>query len=199
MRYTNANDTVTHVGTGNPLQQDNLPVRSTIPAADFNMIIWSLMAVVEAGGGVATNFDANTPASYQVLRNSLFKLIYPVNSIVHRYDTTDPGTLYPGTTWTRIAEGRVLVGLDVGGGADPDFNAIGDTGGAKEVTLTVDQIPGHVHTVNIYEPDDGAGGAVAADDGTDPSGTANTNSTGGGDPHENMPPYLVVSIWRRTA
>lgn len=45
---------------------------------------------------------------------TLIDLLMPVGSIVMRYDMTNPGTLYPGTTWTQITA-RVLRAVNAGG------------------------------------------------------------------------------------
>lgn len=121
---------------------------------------------------------------------TIFDAILPVGTMVMRYDHTDPSTVYPGTTWVRV-QGAFLWATDSAG-------TIGQTGGEKEVTLTVDQIPAHTHG-SVYS------GNV---DGTKThswiaSGGSNmaygTVSAGGNKAHNNMPPYIQVSVWRRTA
>ena len=73
-------------------------------------------------------------------------------------------------------------------------NALGATGGASSVTLTVNQMPAHTHNIQ-YSPTQkyvlGPGAADAGRDGADTGFT--TLSTGGGQPHTNMPPYLTVN------
>lgn len=134
---------------------------------------------------VPNPFFRATPAKLE----SLLDYIYPVGSIYMCYSHVSPATLFGGT-WVRI-ENAFLWGVDGSG-------TIGLTGGAKEVTLTVDQIPAHTHG-SVYS------GNVS---GTKThswlaSGGSNmaygTVSTGGGEAHNNMPPYIQVSIWRRTA
>lgn len=70
--------------------------------------------------------------------------------------------------------------------------AVGDTGGQKEVTLTIDQIPPHSHTYTFRSGErkkDNATSDSAAWQGTS---TASTSTVGGGKPHENRPPYYAV-------
>lgn len=55
---------------------------------------------------------------------------FPVGSIFISAVATDPATLLGYGTWSAIGAGRVLVGLNSG---DTDFDALGETGGAKTV------------------------------------------------------------------
>jgi microcystin-dependent protein len=106
------------------------------------------------------------------------------------YSHADPNDMYPGTTWVRITNG-FLWAVDSSG-------TIGLTGGAKEVTLTVDQIPAHSHG-SVYS---GNVSGTKTHAWLASGGTAmayGTVAAGGGQAHNNMPPYVQVSIWRRTA
>ncbi len=101
-------------------------------------------------------------------------------------------------TWERFGQGKVLVGVDPN---DSDFNASSKTGGAKTVTLTTDQIPSHHHSTTAAGT---RGKAQAQTSGTSgyawnaDSGSV-TGNTGGGKAHQNMPPYITVYMYRRTA
>lgn len=124
------------------------------------------------------------------LSGKIFDAILPVGSIVLRYDHTNPGTLYPGTTWTRIASAFPWF-TDTAG-------QIGTTGGERNVTLTVDQIPAHSHgSVYSQHAPGTKGQAWYTTAGT--SLAYGAVSTGGGAAHNNMPPYIQLSAWRRTA
>ena len=92
--------------------------------------------------------------------------------------------------------GRVSVGIDT---SDSDFSPVGKTGGEKKHTLTADEIPEHTHEQRV---------AVATDEDVvlntrrdyNNDGKAKiypqigtpTAAAGGGQPHNNMPPYLAV-------
>lgn len=104
---------------------------------------------------------------------------------------------YGGTSWAKI-EGRFLLGAS-------SSYPVSTTGGEAEHTLSVDEMPSHNHeqvvgsySVEGYNPgiriDYNKDGACAPF----PQGL-NTNGTGGGQPHNNMPPYKAVYIWERTA
>ena len=81
---------------------------------------------------------------------------------------------------------------------------VGDTGGLDQVTLTTAQTPAHLHTIsNAFAAQIGfGGGAIVGFFGTGvgvvATGDVNTNSTGGGQAHTNMPPYIGVYIIKRT-
>lgn len=105
-------------------------------------------------------------------------------------NSTNPGTLFGGS-WTQIT-GRFL--LAAGGG----YSA-GATGGEATHKLTVSEMPSHSHTIKAHFGTGGSnGGADVGTDGTTTS-SLNTDSAGSGKAHNNMPPYLVVYVWRRTA
>lgn len=123
------------------------------------------------------------------LAGNIFDAILPVGSIILRYDHTNPNTLYPGTTWTRI-ENRFLWATTSGG-------TIGQTGGASEVTLTEAQLPAHSHG-SVYSQHASGTKSQAWYTTSGTSLAYGTVSTGGGEAHNNMPPYIQVSIWRRT-
>lgn len=89
-------------------------------------------------------------------------------------------------------KGKVPVGLDSN---DTDFDILGETGGEKTHTLTVQELPAHKHSLNFYQK--GSGGNAK---GTPYDVINNTlvggdeapiNDTGGGQPHNNLQPYIV--------
>ena len=117
---------------------------------------------------------------------------YPVNSIYISYSHTSPAELFGGT-WTRI-EDRFLWGCK-------STESIGATSGESAHTLAVDEIPSHSHpfiSTNEYSSTSGGWNAPAWGPGSKTT-AAITGFTGGGAAHNNMPPYIQVSIWRRIA
>ena len=116
--------------------------------------------------------------------------------------------------------GRFVVGYN---SSDADYNAIGDNGGAKEVTLNSTQVPDHTHSGTALS--DGAHthtfddilrttsnlcASTGCSNSTGNSGTTNTpnttdldgahthslsinSTTGGGGAHENRPPYYTLA------
>lgn len=125
-------------------------------------------------------------------------LLYPVGSIYISTNSKNPSNIFGGT-WERI-KGKMLVGVDED---DDNFKQSSLTGGEKEHTLTIDEIPSHSHPVkpgtNLQAATNGDsfmigyGGVYGSDS------TRQTQNTGGGKPHNNMPPYYTVYIFVRTA
>lgn len=133
-----------------------------------------------------------TDIKNQVLEG--LKLAFPIGQPYITQTNTNPSTILGFGTWERV-KGRVLVGLDE---EDTDFNAIGKTGGSKNVTLTINQIPAHTHTYSITNQDGEEGWSKNGN--WNSSGTHTTGSSGGGQAHNNLQPYEVVGyMWIRTA
>jgi microcystin-dependent protein len=90
-------------------------------------------------------------------------------------------------------KGKVLVGYD---SAETEFDAIGETGGAKTHTLSTTEMPAHTHTKTIATGGLNGGGVPtgwSADVGNG-TGTGTTDSTGGGGAHNNLPPYITALV-----
>jgi hypothetical protein len=132
-----------------------------------------------------TPYYRATPAKMQ----SLLDYIYPVGSIYISYSHVNPSTLFGGT-WVRLSGGFLW--------ASQDGDTIGQTGGEKTVTLTTNQIPKHNHGGTYTN----AGSATKTHTWLTSGGSSmayDTVDAGGGQAHNNMPPYIQVSMWRRTA
>ena len=129
-------------------------------------------------------------------------LVYPVGSIYMSVNNTNPATLFGFGTWEQIQDRFLL-------GAGTNYTA-GNTGGEETVTLTVDEIPSHSHDIRTASGTKlGYGAGVPGfgrfiSDGNgfiadNISAQYITSDTGGSQAHNNMPPYLVVYMWKRTA
>lgn len=129
------------------------------------------------------------------LTKQLFLLMHRVGDIIFSTSDENPSTIYGGT-WVAWGEGQVPVGVDT---SDSDFNTVEKTGGEKEHTLTVDEMPSHKHdfgqqfatTSNLS----GAYGYYMI------AGTQTDviKNTGGNQPHNNLQPYITCYMWKRTA
>lgn len=142
---------------------------------------------------------------------------YPIGSIYMSVNSTNPSTLFGGT-WERLA-GRFLIGAgtnteinsndeygDLGRG-DPTF-AGGETGGQYYHQLTIDEMPEHTHNIksSSVEGDDERNWVlkdhmahVSVESLSWQFGGRAVSYEGSGRKHSNMPPYLAVYMWKRTA
>lgn len=84
-------------------------------------------------------------------------------------------------------KGRIPVGLD---SAQTEFDALGETGGAKTHTLTESEMPAHTHDVSGGSTNASIGGFGNFAGG---SSGATSSSTGGGNAHNNLQPYIVLN------
>lgn len=129
------------------------------------------------------------------LTKQLFLLMHRVGDIIFSTSDENPSTIYGGT-WVAWGKGQVPVGVDT---SDSDFNTVEKTGGEKEHTLTVGEMPSHKHdfgqqfatTSNLS----GAYGYYMI------AGTQTDviKNTGGNQPHNNLQPYITCYMWKRTA
>jgi microcystin-dependent protein len=124
-----------------------------------------------------------------------------VGSVFIAVVSTNPATLLGYGTWAAFAAGRVLVGLDAG---QAEFDTVEETGGAKTHTLTAQEMPAHVHRQQRHATTTGTlSGVTTAPDTTSSNpqawGVVDTQSAGGGGAHNNLQPYVVVYMWKRTA
>lgn len=133
-----------------------------------------------------------------VQKSKLIDLVYPVGSIYMSTNNVSPNT-FLGGTWTQI-QGRFLLAAD-------SAHPAGSTGGEETVSLTANQNGPHYHkgltvdgtsiawTWPAVSPGSGNAGAITTSGTTTPV----SGSSGSGAPHNNMPPYLAVYMWQRTA
>ena len=141
--------------------------------------------------------------------------LYPVGSIyTNAAVSTNPATLLGFGTWSAFGAGRVMVGLDAGNAA---FDTAQETGGSADAivvshthsaTSSVSD-PGHNHTIGFqnYTIDSNAGSAGLVRQGTSNTSTQTTgisvstsiSTEGSSATNANLPPYIVVYMWRRTA
>lgn len=149
---------------------------------------------LEGSSGAVTPTMANADLLAGMTYQQIVNLIYPIGrTITTLVDSDDPNTLYPWQVWERTAKGRMFIGAD-------ETYALGSIGGEAEHTLTVDEVPEHNHETSdehmgfLINSDTGSTHAVISSIGIYP---LNTGYTGGNQPHNNMPPYLAVNMWKR--
>ncbi len=144
---------------------------------------------------------------------------FPIGSVFIAVVATNPNTLLGYGTWSAFGAGRVLVGLD---GADPDFDVVEETGGAKTVASSAQTFGGtpssaivnHVHVQSLPSGQTGSQASGTRDTSTTGStadALSTANPTGGvasytpsgintpGAATSVVQPYIVVYMWKRTA
>lgn len=142
--------------------------------------------------------------------NFVLDNVYPIGSIYMNVNSTNPGTLFGGT-WEQI-QGKFLLGMS-------SSYPAGSQGGEASHTLTTEEMPSHGHnpaneagyygfitnskkafTIGDMGSQSGSGRYYPYTSAAfDISRNTLTGTTGGGKSHNNMPPYLSIYIWKRTA
>lgn len=135
---------------------------------------------------------------------------HPVGSIYQTISPENPSVTFGGGTWERI-EGRFIMGAS-------DTYPAGSTGGEAEHTLTESELPNLQGSIIAHKTEnDNYASMWQAANGvfknstkwsgfTDPHKAEYptpasikdiTFNAGGDQPHNNLPPYIAVYIWRR--
>jgi hypothetical protein len=175
-------------------------------------------------GPTATAGSSTTQLATTAFVTAALQAIYPVGSIyINATSSSNPASLLGFGTWEAFGAGRVMVGLNA---SDAAFDTAEETGGSKDAivvshthtatsTSTVTD-PGHTH---VYGPNEMLlnkidSGRISSDGVNSLGGLANTNSsttgitvatsttnasTGSSGTNANLPPYIVVRMWKRTA
>ena len=165
-----------------------------------------------------TTYDVATPstnglmsASDKVKLDSLI-FAYPVGSVYISISSNfNPNTSFGGV-WERFGQGRTLIGEGTGsdGSTSMSFTA-NSTGGKYAETLTTEQIPSHNHRVPFMRTSNEASNygltqapqfgdrVIVIGDDTNDSRRTHSTYTGGGEPHNNVQPYITVYFWKRIA
>ena len=138
-------------------------------------------------GTPTTNTDA---ASVGWVNKNVWAQIYKVGAIYQSADPTSPASLFGGT-WEMITNRFLL--------AAGDLYAAGATGGEAAHALTGEEGPTHTHLLDIYTESGSASGGTLGWGSGKGGPRFGTTYAGGGQPHNNMPPYLAVYMWKRVA
>lgn len=184
----------------------------------YNRYVWDVSENqwISLGSTTVDLSDYYTKTEIDGMISNIMLRIYPIGSLYISTSSTNPGTIFGGT-WTRIQDKFLLA-------AGSTYSA-GSTGGSATVALTTDNMPSHNHSFHAVFRTRGttyndsqiiwAGTNVTVTKSTTKgdglqqvSGVineyaaeinGNTSSTGSGVAHNNMPPYLSVYVWKRTA
>jgi len=115
----------------------------------------------------------------------------PTGGIIMWSGASVPGgwSLCDGTNSTPDLRDRFIV-------SSGSVYSIGDTGGVNSVTLTVDQIPAHTHAITAIN--DGSPSVPYSSPRSASASEIDSGSTGGGQSHENRPPYYALAFIMKT-
>lgn len=132
-------------------------------------------------------------AQLKKANDNLFLNIYKIGDIYITTNSENPADRFGGQ-WEQIQDKFLLC-------AGNTYNA-GSIGGEANHILTANEMPHHYHTVRIGWGDtEDANIGVSSGNGfklrVDRGET--TSAVGGNQPHNNMPPYLAVYVWKRIA
>lgn len=166
------------------------------------------------------------PTSYLSMTKAInYRLrdVYPIGSIYLSVSSTSPATLFGGT-WEQLKD-RFLIGAGSSYSNGSTGGATTHTHSTQAHTLTVNEMPSHQHYSKAYNANNSlykmavdslrlnsnvatwtsAGNTTAGSvDGdrigkSDPTGGGASHSHGNTGSSSNMPPYLAVYMWKRTA
>lgn len=146
-------------------------------------------------------YSGNTPLSPEILnkmQTDLLKAVFPIGSTYITQENTNPNTILGFGTWERL-KGKVCLGLDE---EDTDLNVIGNTGGEKKHTQTIDELVNHTHKVGYIDANWKINSDPTAQTNIIIYNDANVETTaaGNGQPFNIMQPYEVVGyMWIRRA
>ena len=178
----------------------------------------TLFSFLKGGMGIAfgkvadtEGFDINLPAIFRGklafhsdAATSMLDYCHPIGTIYETVDENfDPAATWGGT-WERIKDKFLL--------SAGDTYTAGSTGGEATHKLTTSEMPSHSHRSYVYNssgttswtPTYGSYAlTVGSVNNSSPvktwGATIALDNTGGSSAHNNMPPYLAVYVWKRTA
>ena len=164
----------------------------------------SVKALALAGGTMEGPINMNgqklsgltepTDDSDAVNKGYVDSMSYPIGSIYLSVKETSPASIFGGS-WEQL-KSRFLLGAG-------DEYAVNSTGGSELTSLYEKNLPA-LQIAYQSQHDSGSGSATVIDGsvlktGVKSGGWTAVNTGGNKEPHNNMPPYLAVYMWKRVA
>lgn len=207
-----------------PTGDSNKIVKGTEIDNEFNAIAGAISSKADLASPAFTGTPTaptaiagtnTTQVATTAFVTSALQAAYPVGSIyMNATSAQNPATLLGFGTWAAFGAGRMPVGFNSG---DPLFDTAEETGGSKDAivvshthTASTNTTGAHTHSYSAYQPPGpdlflAPSGQVSANtSGTTGSAgahshTVTVDSTGSSGTNANLPPYIVVYMWKRTA
>lgn len=128
---------------------------------------------------------------------TLVESVYPIGSVYISFNQVNPNLIFGFGTWEQIKDKFLL--------AAGDLHSAEEIGGEETHVLTTEELPSHSHRFNRHQLWRNETGEASSDldEGYGASNKTldiysdTTTSIGGGQAHNNMPPYLGVYMFRR--
>ena len=142
---------------------------------------------------IKNNKDINE--TKEEFKKDLLEKVYPIGSYYWSEKDISPESLFGGK-WRKI-EGRFLFASD-------SNHYVGQTGGEERHRLTIDEMPSHIHGYKkfsggaYYHFSGGSCPSTPSSNDSDFLISSTTDSCGGSQSHNNMPPFLTANCWKRT-
>ena len=181
---------------GSLITYENLEDGQKVTANIFNERFAQVIAQIN--GKLSAVHMENAGITKEKLAAEVYESIYPVGSMyVNFTDNTNPATLLGFGTWSAV-EGRMVVGYD---GTQTEFNAAEKTGGHKKLQA-------HTHAITNGAGDTFGFARMSSLSGERLSTGGNgarikesydTIASAGDGNGENLPPYIVGYVWKRTS
>ena len=208
-----------------PTGDSNKIVKGTEIDNEFNSIAGAISSKADIASPTftgtpaaptATAGSSTTQIATTAFVTAALQAVYPVGSIyINATSTSNPTSLLGFGTWVEFGAGRVIVGQNA---SDALFDTLEETGGSKDAIVVAHNHsasssvsdPGHSHYMGRIIGRSGGlqfVGSPGVGDytpNTDPATTGisvstSIGSTGSSGTNANLPPYIVVKMWKRTA
>lgn len=164
---------------------------------DYQAADSALQTSIDQNASDISTLDGNLTS----LQNNYLLNVYPVGSIyMNASNANNPSTYLGFGSWQAFGQGRVLLGAgQTSDGQETRAFTGGTSSGTFAERLTISQMPSHRHSFVANEGYSSGTGLPGSRNSNGNTTTHRTNFEGGGQPHNNMQPYVTVYIWQRIA
>lgn len=161
------------------LKADIQAIETAVNETDTNAIRKDATVAMAADWSMGSNKITNLKAPTAATDAASIGACWPIGSVFTSVVSTNPATLLGFGTWSAIAAGKVLIGLDSG---DATMDTAEETGGAKTVSIAEANIPSHTHTGPSHTHTGTTGTESATHTHAQSWASSNNSGTGGGGP-----------------